>query len=163
MKRQIATFYLGETLLGIDILLVREINRHVHLSPIPDAPPQLLGLMNLRGRVVTVIDLNVCLNRPPADGIGATRLLILKTREEIMPFTAKGQLPDIDVGDDIVGFIIDRMDDVVAVEDNDILPPPPNVVGIRESLIQGVIKLENRLIILLDAPAVLADVTAAAG
>jgi len=161
MTRQIATFHLGDTLLGIDILLVKEINRQVNISPIPDAPPQLLGLMNLRGRVVTVIDLNVCLGRPPTGNIDDARLLILKTREDIMDFVAGGHLADLAVGEDIVGFIIDRMDDVAAVEDDEILPPPPNVADIGEDLIRGVIKLENRLIVLLDVEAVLADVMGA--
>lgn len=53
------------------------------VNPIPNAPNHLLGLMNLRGRVVTVIDLNVCLNRLPETNTGDRRLLILKTREEI--------------------------------------------------------------------------------
>lgn len=161
MTRQIATFHLGDTLLGVDILLVKEINRHVNISPVPDAPPQLRGLMNLRGRVVTVMDLNVCLGRPPTGSIDDARLLILKTQEEIMGFVADGQLDDIDVGEDIVGFVIDRMDDVAAVEDGEILPPPPNATDIGEDLIRGVIKRDDRLIILLDVPAVLAGMMAA--
>ncbi len=161
MTRQIATFHLGETLMGIDILMVKEINRQVNISPIPDAPPQLRGLMNLRGRVVTVIDLNVCLNRSPTGNIDAARLLILKTREDIQDFVADGQLEDMAVGEDIVGFVIDRMDDVATVEEDEILPPPPNVADIGEDLIRGVIKRGNRLIILLDVAAVLEDVMAA--
>ncbi len=164
MTRQIAVFHLGDTLLGIDILLVKEINRQINnqsVSPIPDAPPQLRGLMNLRGRVVTVIDLNVCLNRPPTADIGSARLLILKNQSEIMGFMAKGQLADSAVGDDIVGFVIDRMDDVAAVADDDILPPPPHLVDVKENLIQGVIKRDNRLIVLLDVPAALAAVMGA--
>ncbi len=49
MTRQIATFLLGDTLLGVDILLIKEVYRHMIISPIPDAPPFLRGLMNLAG------------------------------------------------------------------------------------------------------------------
>jgi purine-binding chemotaxis protein CheW len=162
MMRQIASFHLGDTLLGMDILLVKEINRQITISPVPGGPAHLLGLMNLRGRVVTVIDLNVCLGRAPARDVTASRLLILKTQEEIKGFVAAGQLPDIVVGEDIVGFVIDRMADVVAVEADDILPPPPHLVDIEKDLVQGVIERKNRLITLLDVPAVLEGVTMAA-
>lgn len=165
MTRQIAAFHLDggqrPLVLGIDILLVKEVNRQIHsggISPIPNAPPQLRGLMNLRGRVVTVIDLNVCLNRTPTTDVDNSRLLILKTQEEIAVFIAKGILKNVTLGDDIVGFVIDRMDDVVPIKDADILPAPPNIVDIDLNLIQGVVKLENQLIVLPDVPAVLENV-----
>ena len=72
MARQIATFVLGKTLLGLDILLVKEVYRSVSITPIPDAPEHIRGLMNLRGRVVTVMDLNTCLGRQ-TDGKGQCR------------------------------------------------------------------------------------------
>ncbi|MDM8525010.1 chemotaxis protein CheW [Desulfococcaceae bacterium HSG8] len=163
MSRQIATFLLGNTLLGIDILLVKEVYRHMAISPIPDASSHLRGLMNLRGRVVTVIDLNVCLNRPSAADIDNCRLLILKTQEEITRYIHEGYIDDIFMGEDIVGFLIDRMDDVLTVEDEDILPPPPNIVEVDEDLVKGVIKQGNRLVILLDVASVLESVMNAAG
>ena len=154
MNRQIATFILGQTLLGLDILLVKEVYRHMSISPIPDAPDHLRGLMNLRGRVVTIIDLNVCLNRPASSDIQGCRLLILKTQEEIRQYKQK-YLESVYLGEDIVGFLIDRMDDVFTVNQDDILPPPPNIVEINEALIEGVIKQGNRLVILLDVTALL--------
>lgn len=160
MIRQIAAFHLDAALLGIDILLVREINRHPHISPVPGAPPHLLGLMNLRGRVVTVIDLNVCLGRNASRREDTAPLLILKTQEEIGRYQTAGRLPEGEVGEDIVGFVIDRMADVVAVEEEKILPPPANIGDIEGALIRGVIREENRLIILLDVPAVLERVMA---
>jgi purine-binding chemotaxis protein CheW len=158
MTRQIATFVLGETLLGVDILLVKEIYRQKTFSPIPDAPAELRGLMNLRGRVVTVIDLNVQLNRPPSEITDETRLLIFKTQAEIEGYIEAGRLPEITLGEDIVGFLIDRMDDVLTASAGDVLPPPPNVVDIDETLIDGVVKKGNQLVILLDVAAVLEGV-----
>ncbi len=162
MARQIATFVLGNTLLGVDILLVKEVYRQMNLSPIPDAPPHLAGLMNLRGKVVTVIDLNVCLNRPPAADIRACRLLIFKTREEIEDLGSLDGVAETDPGDDIVGVVIDQMDDVLTIEARDILPPPPNLTDVDEELIQGVIKKGNALVMLLDIGAVLDRVMRAA-
>lgn len=162
MQRQIATFYLDKTCLGVDILLIKEIYRHSTISPIPDAPPHLKGLMNLRGRVITVIDLNVCLNRPQTEKKDA-RLLIFKTQEDILPYIHKGLLPKVDIGEDIAGFIIDRMDDVLTISDEDVFSPPPNLMEVAHDLIRGVIKLENRLVILLDVPSVMALVMEEAG
>lgn len=150
MTKQIATFRLGETVLGIDILLVKEVYRHMVISQIPDTPPHIRGLMNLRGRVVTVIDLNVCLNRPPIDSIEDSRLLILKTREEITDSDLENA-----TGDDIIGFLIDRMDDVITISNDEVFPTPPNVVTIQEEFIQGVIKRDDQLVLLLNVSAIL--------
>ncbi len=155
MSRQITTFLLGNTLLGVDILLVKEVYRHMTVNQIPNAPNHLRGLMNLRGRVVTVIDLNVCLNRPAATNMDDCRLLILKTQEEIRNYINQGHLEDVFLGEDIVGFLIDKMDDVLTVENEEILPPPPNIANLDEDVIEGVIKQEKRLVILLDVTVVL--------
>lgn len=155
MNRQISTFALGNTRLGIDILLVKEVYRHMSVTPIPDSPSHLGGLMNLRGRVVTVIDLNVCLNRPSSENVDTSRLLVLKTDEEIGKYKTSGQLKNIDLGDDIVGLLIDRMDDVVNINDSDIFPAPSNQNEVDDALIEGVIKQEDELIIILDIDAVL--------
>lgn len=154
MTRQIATFLLGETVFGVDILLVKEIYRHKVISPIPGAPTHLRGLMNLRGQVVTVIDLNVCLNRPEIENIEGCCLLIFKIQQEITEYGLK----DVYVGEDIVGFLIDRMDDVLSVEDIEILPTPPHLQNVDEHLIKGVIRHGKRLVILLDIPALLEGV-----
>ncbi|MFO7752861.1 MAG: chemotaxis protein CheW [Desulfobacteraceae bacterium] len=155
MHRQITTFTLGDTRIGIDILLVREVYRHMSVTPIPDSPPHLNGLMNLRGRVVTVIDLNVCLSRPATEDIESNRLLVMKTDKEIEKYKSKGLLKDISIGDDMVGFLIDRMDDVITIDDSEIFPAPPHLDAVAEALIEGVIKQGEELIILLDVPSVL--------
>jgi len=61
MTTQVATFRIDDLVLGIDIMFVREIFRNITLTTIPDSPPVLRGLMKLRGKVVTIIDLKVCL------------------------------------------------------------------------------------------------------
>ena len=158
MHRQITTFMLGNTRIGIDILLIREVYRHMSVTPVPDSPPHLNGLMNLRGRVVTVIDLNVCLSRPATEDIESNRLLVMKTDKEIEKYKSEGLLKDVSIGDDMVGFLIDRMDDVVSIEDSEIFPAPPHLDDMEESLIEGVIKQGEELIILLDVTALLEKV-----
>ncbi len=155
MPSQIATFILGDTILGVDILLIKEVYSKISLTPIPDAPEHLCGLMNLRGRVVTIVDLNVCLNRPAVESVEGSRLLILKTDEEIVSYQLEGLHEKAKLGEDIVGFLIDRMDDVIDVEDDEILPPPANLESMGEGLIEGVIKRGNDLVIILDVTAIL--------
>jgi len=158
VSRQIATFVLGKTLLGLDILLVKEVYRGVSTTPIPDAPEQIRGLMNLRGRVVTVMDLNTCLNRQTSEKGTENYLLILKTDEEIKGYQKKGDLAGISLGDDIAGFLIDQMDDVIEVETGEILPSPPNLEEVEAKLVEGIIKKGDLLVILLDITAVLESV-----
>ncbi|MBF0100018.1 MAG: chemotaxis protein CheW [Desulfobacterales bacterium] len=150
MVRQIATFFLGKTLLGIDILLVKEVYRQMSITPIPGAPNLLKGLMNLRGRVVTIIDLNVCLKRQPIQDVSLCRLLILKTEEEIIRFKQHNLIEHVDIGEDIVGLLIDTMDDVIEVKDEDILSPPSNLGEMDHTLIRGIIKRNDQLVILLN-------------
>ena len=158
MSRQIATFVLDQTVFGLDILLAKEVYKHTNISPVPEAPSQILGLMNLRGKVVTLIDLNICLNRTKTKDNEDSRLLILKTNSEILPYREEKHLADVDLGDDITGILIDRMDDVLSVEAEDILPPPPNLENIDEKLIDGVIKKNKHLVILLNVTAVINQV-----
>jgi purine-binding chemotaxis protein CheW len=156
MSRQIATFRMGDTRMGVDILLVKEVYRRMHVHPVPGAPPQLLGLMNLRGRVVSVVDLAACFQR---SGVSSDQgqLLIFKTGAELAGFARKGRLTErmARLGEDIVGLLIDEMDDVMTVSRDAVLPPPPNLGGLDDHLIEGVIRNEGELVVLIDAPAVL--------
>jgi purine-binding chemotaxis protein CheW len=163
MTCQIATFLLGDLILGINILLVKEVYRGIDITPIPDAPPHLRGLMNLRGRVVTVFDLNVCLGRPSVEDITDSRLLILKTDDEISTSRNINRVENVKLGEDIVGFLIDHMDDVIETEEHDILLPPPNLDSVEEELIEGVIKRGEKLVILLNVSAILERVMKIAG
>ncbi|MBF0103511.1 MAG: chemotaxis protein CheW [Desulfobacterales bacterium] len=155
MTRQIATFYIENTLFGLDILLIKEVYSNVPLTPIPRAVKHLKGLMNLRGKVVTVIDLNFCLNCLKEHQDDISRLIILKTDQEIHGFRKKGLLKNIRIGDDTVSFGINKMSDVLEVLPNQILPVPSNLDEIEEDMIEGVIKIEKRLIFLLNITAVL--------
>lgn len=155
MGRQIATFALGDKLLGLDILIVKEVYRHMELTPVPDSPGLMSGLMNLRGKVVTVIDLNVCLDPDAPPDPRRPMLLILKTDSEIQQYRQRGGLGEIHLGDDIVGFLIDRMEDVLDVDEEDVLPTPPNFDLVDRRLVNGVIKLDGRLVLHLDINEVL--------
>ncbi|MFP4347776.1 MAG: chemotaxis protein CheW [Thermodesulfobacteriota bacterium] len=150
MSRQIAVFRLGNRTFGMDILLVKEVHRHIMVDPVPGAPPHLAGLMNLRGRVVTVIDPGVSLGLDRKGVEDSRQMLILKTAEEIQPFVRDGRLDRMEPGEDIVGLLIDGMEDVLTAAESEMLPRPPHLTGLDGDLIRGVIKRGEDLVMLLN-------------
>lgn len=131
-EREFATFHLGELLIGIDIRQIREINRHVEVTTVPHAHPSVRGVINLRGEVVTVIDLRTILELEPAMITPDTRNLI------------------IDNGEDSIALLVDRIADVVHVQTNEIGAPPANSNGTDHHYFQGVVRLEKGLLIILN-------------
>ena len=87
-----------------------------------------------------------------------TVVLILKTDEEIKGYQKKGNLTGTSLGEDIAGFLINQMDDVIEVESDEILPKPSNLKEVEGDLVEGIVKKGDRLVILLDITAVLASV-----
>lgn len=134
--RQLVSFRIGEEEFGVDILMVQEIIRLPNITPIPNAPSFILGMINLRGKIIPVIDLRQRLrihggSRRESDR--RSRILIVEM------FTH------------VTGFIVDSVSEVMKVADAEIEPTPHLVASsINAEYIQGVIKLPNRLIMLLD-------------
>lgn len=132
--KQLVGFVIGEELFGVDILTVQEIIRDTAITPIPDAPDFLEGVINLRGSIIPVIDLR-------------KRLKLMRTKDRddeswIVILAVEGRL---------TGFVVDRVTKVLDVPEASIKPPPDIVVaGLRSQYIQGVCKLDQRLLILLN-------------
>lgn len=135
----VATFYVGDALLGVPIDQVEEINHHTELTPVPHAPACVRGVMNLRGEVVTVVDLRVILGLDP---ITITR----KTCNVVVRFRGEQ-----------IGILADRVADVVRTRSGDMEPPPANMAGAEGRFFRGVVKLEGELLVLLDMEQVLAS------
>lgn len=137
-----ATFYVGETLMGIEIRQVEEINRLLEVTPVPQAPPYVRGVINLRGEVVTVIDLRQMLGLPAAVAARDSRNVIVDSHGER------------------IGLMVDRVADVVETSADAIDRPPPNLSGVDGRFFAGVCQLATGLLVLLDVEAVLATDTA---
>ncbi|MBF0552507.1 MAG: purine-binding chemotaxis protein CheW [Deltaproteobacteria bacterium] len=133
--RQIVTFRIDSRLMGIDIIKVREVNRVLEITPVQHAPNYVRGLINLRGQTVTVFDLGVRLG--------------LEDR------TIDDQSHNIVLQDDPVGLLVDGIGEVVQTEDDAIQPPPANVGGIAGDFIEGVVRLEEELLVVLSADKIL--------
>ncbi len=148
MERQFATFYLGDARFGIDILMVREINRHLEITPAERAPDFVRGLLNLRGQVVTVIDLGVRLGLGEREIGPESRCLVLKTSSDLAVHQKAGLLED-DTSNDVIGLLIDRVGDMVTVGDKDLEPAPANISGVDGRFLSAVAKLEDDLMVAL--------------
>lgn len=130
--RQLCTFRLADQLLGIEVTEVQEVLRPQALTPVPLSPPEVLGLMNLRGQIVTAIDLRRRLGMPdrPAD-------------EEPMSVVVR-------TADGVLSLLVDSIGDVVEVSEDDFETPPENLEGIAGDLLSGVYKLPGALLGVLD-------------
>lgn len=132
--QQLVGFVIGEELFGVDILTVQEIIRDATITAIPDAPDFLEGVINLRGSIIPVIDLRKRLKLVRVEDLTPDSWIIILTVEGRM-----------------TGFVVDRVTKVLTVPVASIKPPPDIVVaGLKSQYIQGVCKMDQRLLILLN-------------
>lgn len=136
---QYATFYVADALLGVPLQQIEEINRHVAVTPVPHAPTHVRGVINLRGEVVTVVDLRGILGLGKTDINGQTRTVIVSSSGEH------------------VGLLVDRVGDVVDAGGGDLLPAPANVSGADGRFFRGVQRLESELMVVLDIDELLSN------
>ena len=136
---QWVTYKLGEETYGINVMQVQEVLRHTEIAPVPGAPDYVLGIINLRGNVVTVIDTRSRFGLPPTDISDNTRIVIIESDEQV------------------VGILVDSVAEVVYLRASEI-DSAPNV-GTEESakFIQGVSNRDGQLLILVDLNKLLND------
>jgi purine-binding chemotaxis protein CheW len=131
-RRECLTFSLGAEDYGVDILHVQEIRSGDAVARLPDLPEHLLGVINLRGTIVPVVDLRIKLGLP-RDAAAATATIVL------------------DVDDRKVAIVVDRVSDVVRFEAAAIRPVPALTVPASGSPLLGLGTIDERMVILLDA------------
>jgi purine-binding chemotaxis protein CheW len=131
---QLVTFKLGNEEFGVDILKVQEINRMMDITRIPNAPPFIEGVINLRGKIIPIVDLRKKLGFNGGNGQSekTTRIIV------------------VELDGLVLGFIVDSVSEVLRIPENTIEPPPSIVGGVESDYIEGVGKLDNRLLILLE-------------
>jgi purine-binding chemotaxis protein CheW len=135
--QQYATFWLGHGLYGIEVERVREVLRQQAITRVPLAPPTVAGLINLRGQVVTTVDLRERLQLAPDQDIQPMLVVVL-------------------VGGESVALLVDRIGGVVDVSDEQFEPPPDTLVGPVRELVLGAYKLDGQLLLGLDVAAAVA-------
>ena len=129
---QLVSFHLGDEVYGIEIVKVREIILMGEITRVPQTPPFVKGLINLRSTVIPVIDLRIRFDLTAND------------------FTSESRIMVIDVSGKTIGIIVDAVSEVLRVSNNQIAPPPPTVAGLEQEYLTGLVKLENQLLMLLD-------------
>jgi purine-binding chemotaxis protein CheW len=133
----ISTFFVGDAAFGLDTAQVQEVVRVGNITPVHHAPEFVLGVMNLRGRISTVIDLGV-------------KLELDRTETG-----ADGRIFIVDWQGEQIGLLVDRVADAIAVNRADLKPAPENVRGIKGRQFKGIFQIEERLFALLDMAEVL--------
>lgn len=129
---QLVTFRLQDETYGINVMQVKEVLRISEIAPVPGAPPYVLGIINLRGNVVTVVDTRSRFGLPSAEPDDASRIVIIESEQQV------------------VGILVDSVAEVVELHQSEI-DSAPNV-GNEESsrYIQGVASRKDNLLIVVD-------------
>ena len=138
----LVTFRIGAELFGVPIAMVQEIVRVPAITRIPQAPEFVEGVINLRGRVITVVDMRKRLNQA-----GLPR--------EQSNWVRKSRILVIESGGRLVGVIVDEVAEVLKLPGERVEQAAPLVAGLNNQYITGVGKLEDRLLILLDIEKIL--------
>lgn len=131
-RQQYCTLTVGELFLGIDVEQIREVLRGTSFTPVPMADPAIRGLINLRGQIVTAIDLRRRMGITDADPDATTSTMVIGTAEEPL------------------ALVVDSVGDVVEVDQASFEPPPKTLKGEARRVIEGAHKLEKELLLILN-------------
>lgn len=129
---ELASFFVGQALCGMDILKVQEINKLIEMTRVPQAPDYVLGILNLRGEIVTIIDLGKKLGLKSTEMSDKTRNIIVNSNGEH------------------IGLMVEQISDVVQVNWEKVEAPPANIGDVQGKYFTGVFKTDDRLIGILD-------------
>ena len=129
---QLVSFHLADEVYGIEITKVREIILMCDITQVPQTPHYVKGLINLRSTVIPVIDLRARFGLTESDLTSESRIMV------------------VNVGNKTVGIIVDGVDEVLRISSEQIAPAPPTVASVGNEYLNGLVKLEDALLILLD-------------
>lgn len=136
---QLVTFHIGDEEFAADILNIQGINRMLEVTKVPNSPEFVEGIINLRGKVIPIIDLRRRLGMPPKEYDKNTRFIVVELKQKV------------------IGFIVDSVNEVLRINKSITEPPPETVSNIDSKFITAVGKLNDRLLILLDLDQILSD------
>jgi purine-binding chemotaxis protein CheW len=143
MSGQVLTFVLGGETYGVDILRVQEIRGWSAVTKIPQSPPHVLGVLNLRGAIVPIVDLRTRFELERAEYTPVTVIIVLSVAST--------------VGRRDLGVVVDGVSDVVDVQASDVRPPPEIGGASATSYIRGLVTIAERMVVLLDIDRLIGD------
>ena len=136
---QLVTFKIAEEEFGVDILRVQEIIRMMPITKVPNSPPFVDGVINLRGKVIPIIDMRRRFGMVANAHNSQTRITVM------------------DLQGQVVGFVVDAVREVLRIKESTVEAPPQMVAGIGSDYLKGVGKLDDRLLILLELDRLLSE------
>jgi len=136
---QYLTFQLGEELYGVDILRVQEIKGYTTVTKIPNTPPHIKGVLNLRGTIVPIVELRTKFGMPTIDYTLFTVIVVVVVRDRIM------------------GLVVDSVSDVLNIDKKDVQPPPQFGAKVDVSVLTGIGKSGDKLVALLNIDRLLTE------
>ncbi len=140
---QLVRFGLAQEEYGIEITKVQEIILMGEITRVPQTPEYIKGLINLRSTVIPIVDLRLRFGLSQQEATDETRIMV------------------VNVAGKTIGIIVDAVSEVLRVSQEQIAPPPPTVAGLGREYLTGLVKLESRLLILLDIDKILGEEEAA--
>jgi purine-binding chemotaxis protein CheW len=135
---QVIGFRLADEEFAVDIFAVKEIIRMPLMTRVPNAPKFVVGVVNMRGRVIPIIDLRIRFGLPKAEMKHAEKKIVVVEHEN-----------------KTVGFLVDAVNEVISLNRSITEPPPPMVSGIKSDYITAIAKLDTKLLILLEISKIL--------
>jgi len=133
------TFELGQEVYGVLVKKVREILRINNISPVPGAPDYIVGITNIRGNVVSVIDGRKRINLSPTENTDLSRMIVMESEE------------------DIVAVVVDKVSDIIDLPESSVVSNPKITTGDDSRYVSGVISHSDGLIIILDSEKFITD------
>ena len=131
MTRQLITFQLGDQILGVDIMAIREIRAWSPATPLPNVPPHVRGVVNLRGVVLPVLDLRHRLGWGMTDPTARHVIIVVR------------------IGEQLQGLIVDAVNDIVEIPANEMQPLPDMGDAPAANFLEGLATVDSRLILIL--------------
>ncbi len=141
---QLVSFRLGPEEYGVEITKVQEIILMGEITRVPQTPDYIKGLINLRSTVIPIVDLRLRFGLEPQAATDETRIMVINVRGKT------------------IGIIVDAVSEVLRISHDQIAPPPPTIAGLGREYLTGLVKLDSRLLILLDIDKILAEEHSAA-
>lgn len=136
-QEQCVTFKLGHNLIGVNILDIREIVLYRNITPISRAPGFVAGLMNLRGQILTVLDIGELLGMERRDGQKGSHIIIFKHRP--------------------VGFIVDKIGDVIGIDPQLLREIPANIDPGINDYVLNILNMPDEMLLLIDAKKIVSE------